>query len=125
MDEQETVATLKQRAIDFRDRRNWAQFHSPKELTIGLSIECAELQELFLWKSEEEVREVLRDEQGRRRVKEELADVFVFLLYLSQGCGIDLSDALTEKLAINEQKYPVGRCFGSNKKYNELNHSNQ
>jgi NTP pyrophosphatase (non-canonical NTP hydrolase) len=120
MDEQETIANLRERVIRFRDARNWEQFHDPKNLAMGLSIECAELLELFLWKSDPEIREMLGDETLRRKVREELADVFVFLLYLSRGCGVDLSDAVTKKLMVNEKKYPVEKSFGSHKKYDEL-----
>jgi NTP pyrophosphatase (non-canonical NTP hydrolase) len=120
MDAHETIANLRDQVIRFRDARNWAQFHDPKNLAMGLSIECAELLELFLWKSDEEIREMLKDENMRRRVREELADVCVFLLYLSKGCGVDLSDAVSKKLAVNEKKYPVEKSFGSNKKYDEL-----
>lgn len=87
---------------------------------MGLSIECAELQELFLWKTKEDVAEFIRDPDGQKRIKEELADVFVFLLYLSYECNIDLSDAIIHKLAVNEKKYPVSKSFNSNKKYTDL-----
>ena len=120
MDDIETIASIKEKVIRFRDARNWEQFHDPKNLVMGLSIECAELQELFLWKSKAEVREMLNDDIQLMKVKEELADVLVFLLYLSRGCGIDLSDAVTDKLAVNDKKYPVEKSYGSNKKYDEL-----
>jgi NTP pyrophosphatase (non-canonical NTP hydrolase) len=120
MDDRETIAVLRERVIRFRDARNWEQFHDPKNLVMGLSIECAELQELFLWKSEPEVREMLEDDALRERLGEEMADIFVFLLYLTKGCGIDLSEALIKKLAVNEKKYPVETSYGSNKKYDQL-----
>lgn len=120
MDDTETITSLKEKVIRFRDERNWEQFHDPKNLATGLSIECGELLEHFLWKSRDDVKKMLEDEHQRKKVREELADVCVFLLYLSKGCGIDLSEAVIDKLAINEKKYPVEKCYGKNRKYNEL-----
>lgn len=120
MDDTETIAKLKEEVIRFRDARNWEQFHDPKNLAMGLSIECGELLEHFLWKSQNEIREMLEDKNQRRKVREELADVCVFLLYLSKGCNIDLSEAVRKKLVVNEKKYPVEKSYGSNRKYNDL-----
>jgi len=120
MDETETIADLKEEVIRFRDARNWEQFHDPKNLAMGLSIESGELLEHFLWKSRNEIREMLEDKNHRRKVREELADVCVFLLYLSKGCNIDLSEAVRKKLVVNEKKYPVEKSYGSNRKYNDL-----
>lgn len=120
MDEYETIASIRKKVIRFRDARNWEQFHDPKNLAVGLSIECAELLELFLWKSDEEIREMLEDKIMLRKVREELADIFVFLLYLSKGCGVDLSEAVRKKLVLNEKKYPVEKSYGSNRKYDKL-----
>ena len=120
MDDKTTVAELKKQVIDFRNARNWEQFHDPKNLAAGLSIESAELQEIFLWKSKAEIKELLKSKIGRQTIEEELADIFVFLLYLSEGCGIDLSDAVMNKIKLNEKKYPVEKSYNSHKKYNEL-----
>jgi NTP pyrophosphatase (non-canonical NTP hydrolase) len=120
MDETETIADLREEVIRFRDARNWEQFHDPKNLAMGLSIECGELLEHFLWKSQHEIREMLEDKDQHRKVREELADVCVFLLYLSKGCDIDLSEAVRKKLVVNEKKYPVEKSYGSNRKYNDL-----
>lgn len=120
MDEDATIEELKRAAVAFRDKRNWKQFHDAKNLAAGLAIEAAELQELFLWKSPAEVDAFLASEQGKQRLREEIADVAVFLLYLCEAASIDLSDAVRSKIAINEKKYPVDRSYNSNKKYNEL-----
>jgi NTP pyrophosphatase (non-canonical NTP hydrolase) len=120
VDTEATVADLKARAIAFRDARNWAQFHDPKNLAAGLAIEAAELQELFLWKTREEVEQLMEDEGFRSRLSHEIADTAIFLLYLCHGSGIDLSDAITEKLALNDVKYPVDKSYNSSRKYNEL-----
>jgi len=120
MDSQTTIETLKEKAIAFRDARNWRQFHDAKNLTVALSIESAELQEIFLWKKDEEVRDLIKSDSGHKKIKEEIADVMMFLLYLSEACGIDLSDAVEEKIIINSKKYPVGKSFNSHKKYTDL-----
>lgn len=120
MDNTTTVSDLQKRVIEFRDRRNWKQFHDVKNLVMGLSIEAAELQELFLWKNGGEIDALLSSEEGRRKVREELADVFVFLLYIGEAAGVDLSMAVIEKIGINEKKYPVEKSYNSSRKYDEL-----
>jgi NTP pyrophosphatase (non-canonical NTP hydrolase) len=120
MDTDTTIDTLRREVLRFRDERDWKRFHTPKNLAAGLSIEAAELQELFLWKDDAGIGELLRDERLRTRVGEELADVLVFLLYLSDACGVDLSDALRRKVRLNAEKYPVHRSYGSGAKYTEF-----
>ncbi|HTL81560.1 MAG TPA: nucleotide pyrophosphohydrolase [Bacteroidia bacterium] len=106
---------LHHQIISFRDERNWKQFHTLKDLLLGLNIECGELNELFLWKSEEEIAKVPKE-----KVEHELADIFIFVNYISHHFDIDLEKAVTEKLKINAKKYPVDKSFGSNKKYDQL-----
>jgi NTP pyrophosphatase (non-canonical NTP hydrolase) len=120
MDSTATIEQLRKSAIEFRDRRNWKQFHDIKNLCAGLAIEAAELQEIFLWKSEGEIAAMLASDQDRKRIREELADVLVFALYMSEAAGIDLSSAIEEKLAVNEKKYPVEKSFNSSRKYTDL-----
>ncbi len=119
-DSSDSIAGLKKLAIDFRDRRNWKQFHDAKNLAMGLSIEAAELQELFLWKSPAETDALLATEEGREKLRDEMADIMIFLLYLSEGAGIDLARAVRDKIAKNDRKYPVDKSFGSNRKYTDL-----
>ena len=120
MDDQDTLAALKRRVIEFRDSRAWGPFHTPKNLAMALAIEAGELQELFLWKEEEEIQDLLKNNPFGTRVQEELADIMIFLLYLAEAAGIDLSEAVKAKLIKNQAKYPVAKSLGSNKKYNEL-----
>ncbi len=120
MDSKTTVDELREMAIRFRDERNWEQFHTAKDLVLGLGIEVAELQELLLWKSTDEVAELARSESGRARIREEIADVFIYLMYLSRHFDVDLSDAVRSKIAQNGEKYPVDRSYGSHKKYTDL-----
>lgn len=120
MDFTTDIASLKQKLIQFRDERDWKQFHTPKNLAMGLAIETSELQELFLWKTEEEIRAFLDTENGNQKVEEELADIFIYLLYLVDTCGIDLAKATGRKIQINGEKYPVEKSHGNSTKYNEL-----
>jgi len=120
MEPKDTIEELKRLALTFRDERNWEQFHDLKNLAMGLSIEAAELMELFLWKDKKEAADYVTSESGKRRLEEEMADVLVYLLYLSAASGIDLADATRRKIKLNAEKYPVGKCFNSNRKYTEL-----
>ena len=106
------VDRLIRQIVEFRDQRNWAQFHNSKDLALGLSIEAAELNELFLWKKPEEA--------DPARVREELADILIFSLMLLEKYGLDLEKIVLEKLAANEEKYPVGKARNSAAKYTDL-----
>ncbi len=119
MDDDTTIESLKRAVIAFRDERDWRPFHDVRNLAMGLSIESAELLEGFLWKSDEQIDLMLRGEEARE-VRHELADVMVYLLYLSEATGIDLASAVREKIALNAVRYPIDKARGSNKKYTEL-----
>ena len=106
------VDRLIRKIVEFRDQRNWAQFHNPKDLALGLSIEAAELNELFLWKKAEEA--------DPSRVREELADVLIFTLMLLEKYGLDLEKIVLEKLTANEEKYPADKARNSAAKYTDL-----
>lgn len=96
----------------FRDERDWAQFHNPKDLAVALSIEASELLETYLWKSAEQA--------DCNAVKEELADVFAYALLLADQYNFDVKQIVLEKIAKNALKYPVEHAKGSAKKYTEL-----
>jgi NTP pyrophosphatase (non-canonical NTP hydrolase) len=99
----------------FRDERNWDQFHTSKDLALAISIEAAELNEIFLWKTTEEAENV-----DRNKLKEELADVFAFSLLLAGKHGFDVKEIVLEKIRKNGEKYPVEKSKGTAKKYDEL-----
>jgi NTP pyrophosphatase (non-canonical NTP hydrolase) len=102
----------------FAEERDWAQFHSPKNLSMALAVECAELMEHFQWLTESQSRRL-----GRKQLREiemELADVQIYLIRLSQVLGVDLISASKKKLVDNARKYPVSKARGSAKKYTEL-----
>jgi NTP pyrophosphatase (non-canonical NTP hydrolase) len=101
--------------VNFRNERDWEQFHDAKNLAVAISIEAAELNELFLWKTVEEC-----DEVDREKIKDEVADIMVYALLLSEKYGFDVKEIIRNKMAKNAAKYPVDKSRGNAKKYNEL-----
>jgi NTP pyrophosphatase (non-canonical NTP hydrolase) len=102
--------------VKFRDERNWRQFHNPKDLAMALSIEAAEMNELFLWKgTEKEWNEVPQEE-----LKDELADIFAFAFLIADKFNLDVKEIVMEKIRKNGQKYPVDKSYNSATKYNKL-----
>ncbi|AEI99995.1 MazG nucleotide pyrophosphohydrolase [Nitrosomonas sp. Is79A3] len=98
--------------LKFRDERDWAQFHTAKDLALALNIEAGELLEAFLWKSSEQA--------DIDKVKEELADVFAFAFLLAEKYDLDVKQIVLEKMEQNALKYPVEKARGVAKKYTEL-----
>ena len=109
---------LTQSLRTFADERDWAQFHSPKNLAGAISIEAAELLEHFQWLTEEQSRSLAAAK--REAVGQEIADVFLYVLQLSDKLNLDLLDVAKKKLALNAEKYPVDQSRGTAKKYTEL-----
>ena len=103
---------LTEALIQFRNERDWEQFHNPKDLAIALSLEAGELLENFLWKQPQDA--------DVSKIKEELADVFAYAFLLADACQLDVKDIVMAKIRVNEQKYPVEKSRGSAKKHNEL-----
>lgn len=120
VDDQTTIAELKKRFIQFRDERDWKKFHNPKDLAVSISIEANELLELFQWKDNAEVEEMLKNPKKMQEIRDELADIVTYCLSASDTLNIDLSEAVTQKLAKSAIKYPVEKAKGNAKKYNEL-----
>lgn len=116
---EDTIQTLTKLVQDFCEARDWDTFHNPKDLAIGLSTEANELLDIFRFKSEADMREIMNNSEKKEHVEEELADVFFFLLRFAQMNGIDLGEALRDKIEKNDQKYPVEKARGSNRKYCE------
>ena len=100
--------------IRFRDERNWKQFHNPKDLALSLSLETAELLECFQWSGSDTSAEGRLD-----GIREELADVVNYCILMADVCGIDLDEAVREKVRRNEEKYPVEKAYGRSDKYTE------
>jgi NTP pyrophosphatase (non-canonical NTP hydrolase) len=103
---------ITQALLKFRNERDWEQFHNPKDLALAISIESAELLELFLWKKAEEA--------NPEKVKEELADIFSFAFLLADKFGFDVKEIVLDKIKANGEKYPVEKAKGTSKKYDEL-----
>ena len=108
---EEIINTL----INFRNERDWAQFHDSKNLAVAISIEASELNELFLWKDSIQSEEVAKD-----RIAEELADVLSFAFLLAEKHKLDIKQIILEKVKRNGEKYPIEKSKGISKKYNEL-----
>ena len=101
--------------IEFRNERDWEQFHDAKNLALALMLEAAELNELFLWKKEDEIDSIDID-----RIKEELADVLTYSFFLAHKYNLDIFQIVEEKMIKNGQKYPRDKARGTAKKYTEL-----
>lgn len=102
----------------FSEERDWEQFHSPKNLSMALSVEVSELVEIFQWLTDEQSYNL--DDSKKQHAKEEVADIAIYLLRICMKLNINLEDAIIKKMKINEEKYPVGKVKGSAKKYTEL-----
>jgi dCTP diphosphatase len=102
-----TLAELKERVRDFRDRRRWERFHTPKNLSMAIAVEAAELMEQFQWLAPDESWELAEDEGGLRRMGEELADIIIYALSFANCLELDVTTAVLDKLAKNAKKYPA------------------
>ena len=109
---------LKKRILEFRKKRDWEKFHKPKDLAVSLILEASELLEHFQWKTDEEVAEMLKGD-SLCGIEEEIADIAIYLTYLSHDLGIDLEKAMADKLDKNRKKYPADKVRGSAKKYDK------
>jgi dCTP diphosphatase len=110
--------TLKKKINNFREERDWKKFHNPKDLALSLVLEATEVLEHFQWKNGEQIDNHVKNKKSE--IKEELADVYYWLLTLSHDLDIDLNEALEDKLIKNEEKYPIDKARGNSKKYTEL-----
>ena len=106
--------TIKQ-VLKFRDDRDWKQFHNPKDLAISISLEAAELLEVFQWSGTD-----VSNTNKLDKIKEELADVVNYCILMADACDFDLDEIVQEKIKRNNEKYPVDKAKGSSKKYTEL-----
>ncbi len=107
----ETVETV----TNFRDERDWRQFHNPKDLAISLNLEAAELLEIFQWSGGD-----LECEEKMGKIREELADVLCYCILMADRCGLDMNEIILEKMKRNGEKYPARLCRGSSAKYTEI-----
>ena len=110
-----TYEEIRAKVLAFREERDWAQFHNPKDLALSLSLEAAELLECFQWSGAD-----LERADKLPEIREELADVMIYCLYMADTCGIDLLEAVDAKVDQNAAKYPVEKARGSAAKYTEI-----
>ena len=110
---------MKQETIDmilkFRDDRDWKQFHNPKDLAISISLESAELLEVFQWSGSD-----VSGENKKDKIKEELADVINYCVLMADACNLDIDQIVQDKIKKNNEKYPVEKAKGNSNKYDEL-----
>ncbi len=110
-----TLEELQKDIISFRDERNWRQFHTPKDLAISISLEAAELLEVFQWSGED-----VFVNSKKEKIEEELADVIIYSFLMADVTGLDVAEIVTKKLSENRSKYPVEKAYGKADKYTEL-----
>lgn len=110
----DSIRELIDKAAAFRDERNWKQFHNPKDLAISISLEAAELLEVFQWSGADTEADT---DKKIAKVKEELADVLIYSLLLSDRLGLDVPEIVNNKIEANKRKYPVEKAFGKSDKY--------
>ena len=115
-----SLQSLAQALLQFRDERNWAQFHTLRNLIVSLNLEAAELLELTQWKSDEEMAALSSRPDTQEALRDECADVLLYLLLIAEKAGIDLEEAAHAKLAKNAAKYPVEKSYGSSRKYSRF-----
>ncbi len=118
-DQTTTVSQLKTLVASFRDERDWKQFHNPKDLAAAIAIEAGELQELFLWKGDSDVELAFQDPAYKKKIEDELADIFNFGLSLADSLDIDVSEAIRSKIKKNAAKYPADTVRGKSNKYSD------
>jgi len=109
---------IQQKLRKFAEDRNWDQFHSPKNLSMALAAETAELLEIFQWLTEEQSKDIVNSEKEIAQAKEEIADVFIYLIRLADKLNIDIEKEVLAKIALNEKKYPINLSKNNAVKYN-------
>jgi dCTP diphosphatase len=112
------IKKLTELVINFRDERDWKQFHNPKDMALSLVLEAAEVMEHFQWKNKEEMEECVRTK--RTEISHELADVLYWILLMSHDLEIDIEEAMKRKLEETNKKYPVEKSKGKHTKYTQL-----
>ena len=109
---------IEERIIRFREERDWCQFHNPRSLATSISIEAAELLEVFQWCKDDEVTRIAAERLPH--IREELGDILIYLIMMAHDLNIDLIEAAAEKVSLNEVRYPIDRAKGKATKYTDL-----
>ena len=116
----DSIEGLRKALLHFRDERDWAQFHTLRNLIVSLNLEAGELLELTQWRGDDEVRALAGQPEGREALAEECADILLYLILVADSAGIDLIEAARQKLERNAERYPVEKSRGSSAKYDRL-----
>ena len=111
------IKAIQNKIAEFSKERDWDQFHTPKNLTMALAGEAAELLEIFQWLTDQQSISIKNSADKMAHVKEEIADVFIYLARLADKLDVDIEKAVHEKIALNDKKYPVGISKGKAEKY--------
>lgn len=109
---------MQKRVVDFRDARDWKQFHNPKDMAISLNLEASELLEHFQWKNSDEIAEHIKN--NKSELADEIADVLYWVLLMANDFDVDITDSFEKKMKHNEDKYSIEKAKGNHKKYTEL-----
>ena len=105
--------------LEFSDKRNWDQFHNPKNLSMALSVEVSELVEIFQWLDNDQSQLNKLNDKTLKWIKEEIADIFIYTLRIADKINIDIEKSIYDKIKINEDKYPIDLSFNNSEKYNK------
>lgn len=119
-DNDSSILDVREKVANFVEERDWEKFHTPKNLSMSIAIEAAELMEIFQWMKDDEANDILANPSTLQRIREELADILIYSISLSNTLKLDISEAISEKLGKNSQKYPIQKAKGLSKKYTEL-----
>jgi dCTP diphosphatase len=110
---------IRLRLAEFARERNWDQFHNPKNLSMAIAAEAAELLEIFQWLTDEQSKEIVKDEKEMAHIRQEIADVMIYLVRLADKLGVDIEKAVLDKIGLNEKKYPIELAKDNATKYNK------
>ena len=111
----DSIKAIQEKILKFRDARNWKQFHNPKDIAISISIEAAELLEVFQWSGSD-----VSADNKIEKIKEELADVLIYSTLMATDLGLDIDEIISNKIAANDRKYPVEKAKNKSTKYTQL-----
>jgi NTP pyrophosphatase (non-canonical NTP hydrolase) len=115
-----SVSDLRNKVASFAHERDWEKFHKPKDIALAIAVESAELLELFQWKNNKEIQGLLNNPNYRKKIEEEIADIMIYILVLTNTLDTDLVQAVLEKIQKNTDRYPVTKARGNATKYTEL-----
>ncbi len=117
----DSIKEITAKILEFRDARDWKQFHNPKDIAISISLEAAELLEVFQWSGPDTGAD---SEEKIEKIREELADVLIYALLMGKDLGLDISEIIEKKLEMNNRKYPADKAYGKADKYTAYSDNN-